>query len=188
VEKFAMAKKPKKAAEVVEDVEELEDEIVDDEMEIEEEFDEEPGDELELDDVDLEDLGDDDIDVLGDDDDMDVLGDEDDELAGVDIDAVDEVPTAPVALIAAVDDDDYDDEEMHPDDVEASLDVILKDRLVIEDIELDDEETPDTDDRADGISVVIPKRPDEFVCQSCFLVKHPSQLADKPNGLCRDCV
>ena len=28
----------------------------------------------------------------------------------------------------------------------------------------------------------------EFVCQSCFLVKHPSQLADDKAMLCADCV
>jgi hypothetical protein len=26
------------------------------------------------------------------------------------------------------------------------------------------------------------------VCSSCFLVKHPSQLADPARQLCRDCV
>jgi hypothetical protein len=26
------------------------------------------------------------------------------------------------------------------------------------------------------------------VCQSCFLVKHPSQLADATRMYCRDCV
>lgn len=181
-----MVKKPKKA---VESVEEVEDDVVDDDMEMgdTDEFDaEEPGEEL--DDVDLDELGDDvDLDDLGDDDlgDDDLDGLTDDEEIGDEL-TDDEVPV--VALTAPTDDDDYDDEEMHPDDVEASLDVILKDRLVIEDIEIDDEDSPDTDDRSEGASVVIPKRPDEFVCQSCFLVKHPSQLANKEQTLCRDCV
>ena len=35
---------------------------------------------------------------------------------------------------------------------------------------------------------MLPKQADEFVCRSCFLVKHISQLADKRKGLCRDCV
>ena len=77
------------------------------------------------------------------------------------------------------------------DDVEASLDVILKDRLVVEDEEEDEEEeeeVPDPEERAEGATKVAPKRPDEFVCQSCFLVKHPSQLADSKKMLCRDCV
>ena len=29
---------------------------------------------------------------------------------------------------------------------------------------------------------------DEFVCQSCFLVKRTSQLADTKNKICRDCA
>jgi hypothetical protein len=29
---------------------------------------------------------------------------------------------------------------------------------------------------------------DEFVCQSCFLVKRTSQLADKRRKICRDCA
>ena len=30
---------------------------------------------------------------------------------------------------------------------------------------------------------MLPKQPDEFVCRSCFLVKHPSQLADAKRAL-----
>ena len=39
-----------------------------------------------------------------------------------------------------------------------------------------------------GNERVLPKQPDEFVCRSCFLVKHPSQLAAAKKILCRDCV
>jgi hypothetical protein len=35
---------------------------------------------------------------------------------------------------------------------------------------------------------ILPKRPGEFVCQSCFLVKHPNQLANAKRKLCSDCV
>jgi hypothetical protein len=80
------------------------------------------------------------------------------------------------------DDDEHDDE-----DVEASLDVILKERLVVED-EPEDDEPTDVEDRSEMSERVLPKQPDEFVCRSCFLVKHPSQLADKKKQLCRDCV
>src|SRR5437588_279383 len=81
-------------------------------------------------------------------------------------------------------------EELDPDDVEASLDVILKDRLVVEEEEeADEEDEPaDVEDRTEGSTKVPPKRPGEFVCQSCFLVKHPSQLADAKRQLCADCV
>jgi Domain of unknown function (DUF4193) len=136
-------------------------------------------------DIDLEDLTEDD--VLGEDDD--VLGDDDDlaDDALVDVLEVEEEPAA--VRPKAPDDEEEDDDEQDPDDVEASLDDILKDRLVIEEVEVDDDdEQPDVDDRSSETSVVIPKRPDEFVCQLCFLVKHPSQLADKTSQLCRDCV
>ena len=112
----------------------------------------------------------------------------------VDVDLVDVLEAAekveePAPALRPDDDDDDDDDELDPDDVEASLDVILKDRLVIEDAEIDeDDEQPETEDRGETAGAVVPKRPDEFVCQSCFLVKHPSQLADAKRILCRDCV
>ena len=85
--------------------------------------------------------------------------------------------------------EEEEEEEVEDEDVEASLDVILKERLVVADGEEEDEdEVPDTEDRAEPSVKVLPKRPDEFVCQSCFLVKHPSQLADPVRQLCRDCV
>jgi hypothetical protein len=84
---------------------------------------------------------------------------------------------------------DEDDDELDDDDVEASLDVILKERLVVEDEEEEDEDEPaDVEDRGDGAFRVLPKQPGEFVCQSCFLVKSHSQLADPERMLCRDCV
>ncbi len=98
----------------------------------------------------------------------------------------------PVAVAVPSGDDDDDDEEdddLDPDEVEAGLDVILKDRLVVVDEEPDeDEETPDPEERAEGSTRVPTKRPEEFVCASCFLVKHPSQLADADRMFCRDCV
>lgn len=121
--------------------------------------DEEP-DEEDLEDVDIDD-----------DDDDEVLDDEDEE---------DEV--------AVLDDEDEEDEE-----VEASLDVILRERLVVpddseEDSEDEDEEDIEPEDKSEIAAKVLPKRPGEFVCASCFLVKHPSQLADREHMLCRDCV
>ncbi|GAC1588292.1 MAG: hypothetical protein NVS3B21_03910 [Acidimicrobiales bacterium] len=95
----------------------------------------------------------------------------------------------PVAVVPDEDDDDDDDDEPEPDEIEATLDEILKERLVVPEEEDDDEEeTPDADERADGVGKVLPKQPNEFVCQSCFLVKHPSQLADATRMWCRDCV
>ncbi len=139
-------------------------------------------------DPDLEDLPDDDVievDLDDDDDDDDGLDDD-----AVEVDVVDDDDVAPVVVAtpgASDDDDEDDDDEDDEDDVEASLDVILKEKLVVADEE-EDEEPPDTEDRTEVTPKVLPKRPDEFVCQSCFLVKHPSQLADHEHMLCRDCV
>src|ERR671913_371226 len=77
------------------------------------------------------------------------------------------------------------------DAVAADLDTILKDRIAAQPDEADDEdeeEQPETDDRGDGTGRIQPRKPGEFVCQSCFLVKHPSQLADPQRMLCSDCV
>ena len=140
--------------------------------------------ELDLDDE-LEDIDDeDDAGLDEDDDDVSDVEGEDDE------DEVDEILTAsPAAVVERTGEGDDEEEEEEPDDedVEASLDVILKERLVVED-EPEDEEATDQEDKTEGNERVLPKQPDEFVCRSCFLVKHPSQLADKKNMLCRDCV
>ena len=84
--------------------------------------------------------------------------------------------------------EEEDEDELEVDhDVEATLDEILKERLVVVEEEEEDDEPADREDQADT-GKVAPKRPDEFVCQSCFLVKHPSQLADPKRQYCRDCV
>ena len=85
--------------------------------------------------------------------------------------------------------DDLDsDEEGFGDELGESPDDEFDDPEDLEDEDEDDEEAPDTDDRAEATTKVLPKQPDEFVCQSCFLVKHPSQLSDAKRQLCRDCV
>jgi hypothetical protein len=151
-----------------------------------------PGDIADIEDI--EDLDDDDAldeDTLDDDDD-DAL-DTDDALDGdVAIDVV--VPAdagvrkvaAPVDAVAEA---ETDDDELQADEVEASLDVILAERLRGEDTEVDDDFEDDEDDAPNQLATVIPVRqPDEFLCQSCFLLKPPGQLADRDHQLCRDCA
>lgn len=111
--------------------------------------------------------------------------DEDDDAAATD---------RPTRTTAAAGDDDEDTPD--PDDVEADLDTILKDRIAAGDDEDDEEEeekpgrvTKGTDDDGtDGGSRVAPRKAGEFVCSSCFLVKPNMQLADPKNKLCADCV
>jgi hypothetical protein len=87
-----------------------------------------------------------------------------------------------------------DDDEPDPDDVEADLDTILKDRIAANDDEDDDEDeeeevpTRTTEKPKEGPNRVTPRQPGEFVCTSCFLVKQRTQLADAANDLCDDCV
>jgi hypothetical protein len=161
------------------------------------EFDDEVGDE-ELEDLDeIEEIDEDIDDELGIDDDL-----EGDDL---DVDAVDEeldddsiATPKPASTLATDEDDDEDDagldldEELHPDDVEAPLDALLQERtakatLEDEEEEVEDEEA-DVDERGEGTTRIVPRRPGEFLCSSCFLVLPRHQLADEDRMLCRDCA
>ena len=71
--------------------------------------------------------------------------------------------------------EDDDEDLLSPDDVEADLDRILKDRMVAaedEEDEEDEEETPE--DRVEGGDRLQPKRADEILCTSCFLLVRPN--------------
>jgi len=114
---------------------------------------------------------------------------EDDELVGIEEPEEEEEAEHPVVRVVAADDEDDDEDLVDPDDVEADLDTILKDRLVAADDEAEeDDEEVEVDDRGDPVDRIQPKRPGEFVCQSCFLLKPPTQLADAKRRLCLDCV
>jgi hypothetical protein len=135
----------------------------------------------ELDDEVPEDLEEDDASALDDETlvDDDALTDDDDPL-------IDDDDRGPRAVAAAANDEEDDDEDIiDPDDVEADLDTILKDRLVAADDEQpdDDDEENEVDDRGDPVDRIAPKRADEFVCRSCFLLKSNNQLADDKRKL-----
>jgi hypothetical protein len=100
---------------------------------------------------------------------------------------------APVEESSEEEDDDVVDleEELHPDDVEEPLDVLLHertkaDRLEEEANDLEDEDL-EPDEKGDVSARVVPRQADEFLCRSCFLVKPLSQLARGEKDLCRDC-
>src|ERR1700733_8635844 len=115
-----------------------------------------------------------------------VVDDEDDDDV---VDTIEILTPSPAAVVekSGEAEDEEEEEEPEDEDVEASLDVILKERPVVQD-EPEDEEATDKEEKSEDNEHVLPKQPDEFVCRSCFLVKHPSQLADKKKMLCRDCV
>jgi hypothetical protein len=87
------------------------------------------------------------------------------------------------------DEDEDEDEEADPDDVEADLDEILKDRIAATDDE-DEEDEEDDGDAGKGApsGKIQPRREDEFLCQSCFILKPMGQLAEGETALCVDCV
>ena len=95
---------------------------------------------------------------------------------------------------------DYDDprsdlKESQEDSLEAVKSANKPDpRSVV--LDLDGDDSGDSADLPGGeildgeLTVqVIPQGEDEFVCQSCFLVRHKSQKAKEVNGLayCKDC-
>ena len=161
---------------------EFEDEVPD--LEIDDELD----DELEVDDIPGD--GDDDDDVVA-------LLDDEEDLALPEVEIPVPVITDDTATTAETDDDEDDgvvdlDEELHPDDVEEPLDVLLQERTASATLEDDEEEVEDDevdgDDRGDGPARIVPRRADEFLCKSCFLVLPLRRLADEERQFCDDCA
>ena len=111
-----------------------------------------------------------------------------DEDALVEVDEVDEVVAepAPRARKKVGDDEVEEDEEVvDPDDVEADLDTILKDRIAAADDEEDEEEVEVADTRGpetpDGVT---PKKANEFVCTGCFLLVNRGQFGPADQMAC----
>lgn len=97
----------------------------------------------------------------------------------------DEEPAVPPQR-ARSGEDDEDDEELDPDDVEADLDTILKDRIASGDEGDEDEEEEVPLDRNDPElgDGVIHKREGEFTCTGCFMIVHPRQFGRKGHLVC----
>ncbi len=136
-------------------------------------------------------------------------GDVEDDLVGEDADVLDadvvevddagesvaEATPKPTTPETSEDEDDVVlelDEELHPDDVEEPLDVLLQERTAAATLEDDEEEVEEeeieTDERGEAPAKIVPRRPGEFLCTSCFLVLPRNQLADEKRMLCRDCA
>lgn len=148
---------------------EVESEEVFDEEELAEGFDEEIVSEEELEEV-VEEIDDDEDDAV-------------DEIAIVELTEDDDV--TPVAVVATDDDDDVVDDA----DVELALDEVLAETILRTSVPEDDDEAPlEIDPTLETTEAILPKQDDEFRCKSCRLLKKTSQLADKSNMLCRDCV
>jgi len=83
------------------------------------------------------------------------------------------------------------EEELHPDDVEEPLDVLLAERTAAERLDEDEADLEDDDLEPDApgdtSGKIVPRSDNEFLCRSCFIVKPLSQLAKGEQDLCRDC-
>ncbi len=131
----------------------------------------------------LVDAVDDDVEVFGEvadvfesDDDDDATEDDEEEEAAEGDDAAETTATTRKKKVEEEEDDD--DEILAPDDVEADLDRILKDRMVTSD-EQDDDDDDDTTataapERGEDSGRLQPKRSDEVLCSSCFLLVRTS--------------
>ena len=134
------------------------------------------------DDLDVEDT---DIDVI--DPDIDVI----DPDIDVDPEVVD------IEVVEVTDDAEADDDDEEEEEGEKALDEMESEELgmLTED---EESETIHVDERAEARAIrrealaleadADAKRDHEFVCQSCFLVKRTSQLANKSKKICFDCA
>ena len=95
---------------------------------------------------------------------------EDDDDALLDDDDDDDESMGATIVRKPGDDDDDDDDMVAPDDVEEDLSQILKDRLASEDLPAEEDEVPDSEERSTGDDELQPKRADELLCSSCFLL------------------
>jgi hypothetical protein len=133
---------------------------------------------------DLEDVEDVDVEDVEDVDDVDDV--ESGVVVDVDVDDVEEVEDEDVVPeVVVVEDDDVVDDA----DIELALDEVLAETIRRTSTPEDDEEAPgEVDTLVDPAETILPKQDDEFRCSSCRLLKKTSQLSDRANMLCRDCV
>src|ERR687897_325404 len=82
----------------------------------------------------------------------------------------------------ALDEDELEDEDIEDEGIED------EDLAIDDDTAADAAPAPDVDERGEGPARIVPRRPGEFLCASCFLVLPRSQLADAKRMLCRDCA
>ena len=119
---------------------------------------------------------------LEEDDDDEHLADDDDDLE--EDDDEEEVPERN-AKRPAQGEGDLDD-EVDPDNLEADLNTILRDRIAAgDDIEdEDDAGEVETGQPAELLGSVTPRRDDEWLCEGCFLLVSKSQLGSRSEPRC----
>jgi Domain of unknown function (DUF4193) len=125
---------------------------------------------------------------------------EEDEEAEIDETELEEEELVEVEIEAEVEFEDEEFEDEEAEDEEAEADEAL-DELEAEELELLEDEVSESllvDEvaelraiRREELTMDLDAhavREGEFVCQSCFLVKRTSQLANRRKMICRDCA
>ena len=104
-------------------------------------------------------------------DDLDLIEDDelDDDGLLEDDDEDDDDSLGATIVRKATDDDEDDDDMVAPDDVEEDLAEILKDRLASEQAPDDEDDQAEPDEKG-GEDALQPKRADEVLCKSCFML------------------
>jgi hypothetical protein len=114
------------------------------------------------------------------------VGEEELDDADVEGDDVVEIDDEEILVEVAVPEEE---EDVADDaDVELALDEVLAETIRRTSTPEDDDEIIEVDTTIDPTETILPKQDDEFRCDSCRLLKKTSQLADKAQMLCRDCV
>lgn len=115
------------------------------------------------------------------DDDEDPLTDDDDEIEEED----EEEPPERNAKRPPQAEGEFDD-EVDPDNLEADLNTILRDRIAAGDDVQDDDEVSEveTGQPAEMLGSVTPRRDDEWLCEGCFLLVSKSQLGSRNEPRC----
>ncbi len=139
-------------------------------------------DDLEIDDADIEpdDLDDDDLEV-----------DLEEDIEAPELDDLEENGDA-----VGFDDEDDDDDDEEDEETTEALEELESQELQLLDEEKDDNLLVDEVEelraiRREELTMNVDaqsQRDDEFVCQSCFMLKRTSQLANKRKQLCADCA
>ena len=124
------------------------------------------------------------------------LDDEEEFDPGIDDEVIDELDAeeeeddeeeAPRRAAVVSEEEEDDEDIVDPDDVEADLDTILKDRLVAADDTPDeDEEEAEPEERGEAADRLQPKRADEQLCPTCFLLVRRT-APSCPIGADEDC-
>ena len=65
--------------------------------------------------------------------------------------------------------------------------MVLRERTVAAGLE-GEEDDDEPDEPGEGGTKIVPRRENEFLCRSCFLVLPRHQLADETRMICRDCA